>query len=101
MQEAAILKERIAAAQATNDISTLLNLVVDSGALSGDDFIDKTLGQLRCLYYMYLDTFHMRPKDLLDMVDGMLYIDCKNYIQRQELDRLKRQQEQSNGKRAH
>lgn len=68
----------------------MINLIVDSSTLTGDDYIEKTIGHLRCLYYMFLDTFHTRPKDLIDMIDGILYTECKGYIQKQEMDKLER-----------
>ena len=49
-----------------------------------EDYVKKTLGSLRFMYYMYVDKLRMRPKDLIDMVDGLLYLDAKAYILKQD-----------------
>ena len=72
----------------------MVSLVVDSGALSEDDYIEKTIGNLKLHYYLYLDTFHVRPRDLIDMVDGILYNKCKGYIQQKQIAEIKHRQEQ-------
>lgn len=80
----------MALAVSTGNISAILNQIIDASTLTEDDFIEKTVGNLRFLYYSYLDTFHNRPKDIVDMIDGLLYIECKSYIQQQAINRQER-----------
>lgn len=40
------------------------------------------------MYYMYVDNFHVRPLDLTDFVDGLLYLDAKNYIHKRKMEEL-------------
>lgn len=79
-EEAKQLQQSIAAAQAAGDIATILKLVASTTELTPADFISKTLGKLRYLYYIYLSTFHARPLDLIDMIDGILYIDVESFM---------------------
>lgn len=36
--------------------------------------VQKTLGNLRFLYYKYIEYFKKTPFDLDDMIDGLIYI---------------------------
>lgn len=80
-------------AQARGDISTILSLVASTSSLTAADFIKKTCGGLLFMYYTYVDNLHARPVDVLDLVDGLLFLDAKGYINKQHADKLKRQTE--------
>lgn len=80
-------------AQARGDISTILSLVASTSSLTAADFIKKTCGGLLFMYYTYIDNLHTRPVDVLDLVDGLLFLDAKGYINKQQADKLKRQTE--------
>jgi hypothetical protein len=67
-------------AAGAGDISQLLSVIADTASLTVNDFISKTIGPLKMLYYLYLDKFHMCPTDLTELVDGLLYLDVKEYI---------------------
>lgn len=41
------------------------------------------------MYYTYLDNLHNRPADVDDLVDGLLYLDAKNYIQKDAIEKAK------------
>lgn len=73
----------IKAASEAGDISTLLRIITKSSSLTVEDYIKKTLGSIRFMYYMYVDKLHVRPKDLIDMIDGLLYLDARTYILKQ------------------
>lgn len=84
-------------AAATGNISAILNQIVDASSLTVDDYVQKSLGFIRHTYYLFVDIFHTRPKDLIDMVDGLLYIECKGYMITQERNKMERQlQERQN-----
>lgn len=68
------------AAAAAGDIATIARIISGSSALTPTDFIQKTVGSILFLYYMYVDKLHVRPVDLDDWIDGMLYFDAKSYI---------------------
>ncbi len=75
------------AASEAGDISTLLRIITKSSSLTVEDYIKKSLGSIRFMYYMYIDKFHVRPKDLIDMVDGLLYLDARTYILKQSSEK--------------
>ncbi len=77
-------------AASTGNIAAIINEIVDAGALTEDDYIEKSIGNLRFFYYTYLDAFHQKPRDLIDLVDGMLFIECKAYVQQREMDKQER-----------
>lgn len=74
----------------------MLNIIVGASSLSEDDFIRNTLGALRLYYYMFLDIFHTRPRDMIEVVDGALYSDIKAYVQEQERNKIERLQQEQN-----
>lgn len=87
-QEAARIQREIRAASEAGDIATIMRLVASTSALKPADFIKKTVGSLLFIYYSYIDKFHVKPRDVDDLVDGMLYIESRNYIEkRKEADR--------------
>lgn len=74
------MEEEISMAQGAGDIGQLLSIITDTASLSVNDFIKKTIGPLKMLYYLYIDKLHMCPTDLEELVDGLLYLDVKEYI---------------------
>ena len=74
------MEEEISMAQGAGDIGQLLSIITDTASLTVNDFITKTIGPLKMLYYLYIDKFHMCPTDLTELVDGLLYLDVKEYI---------------------
>lgn len=83
------MKQQIATAQATANIGALISLVVSTSHLTTSDFIEKTIGSLRFLYYLYMEKLHTRPRDMTDLVDGLLYLDSVSYIQEREMEKLR------------
>lgn len=73
-------------AQATGDISTILHIISQTSGLTVEDFIKKTCGGLLFLYYMYISKLHVRPVDIDDLVDGILFLDAKSYITKKQLE---------------
>lgn len=78
-QEAVRIERDMKAASEAGDIGTMLRIICSSSALKPADYIKKTVGELRFMYYLYIDKFHVKPIDITDMVDGLLYIDAKRY----------------------
>lgn len=85
-EEAKRIEQQIRAAQTTGDVATILRLISQTSELTPQDFIKKTLGNLMYIYYLYLSEFHVRPKDLEDMVDGLLFIDARNFLDKKFID---------------
>ena len=79
-QELERIKQELAAAQAAGDISTIIRIITQTSKMTTEDFIKKTCGGLLFLYYMYVEKLHVRPLDMDDMIDGLLFLDAKNYI---------------------
>ena len=84
-QEAESLKEQIALASAAGDIATILSLVTQASSLPVEDYVETILGGTRFMYYSFVNRFHTRPVDLIDLVDGMLFIDASNHIEKEEI----------------
>ena len=58
-----------------------------SADLTPTDFIQKTVGNLLYIYYFYVDRFKLKPRDLEDLVDGLLYIDANNFLQKKAAEK--------------
>lgn len=76
--------------ESTKDVTQILRLIVDATHLSPVEYIQKTLGSLRFLYYTYVKIFGVRPIDLEDMIDGLLYMDADGYIQKENMREARR-----------
>lgn len=87
------MEERVRQAQATGDIATLIRLMAQTASITPADYIKKTLGTIMFLYYQYTKFFRLRPMDLEDMVDGLLYISTSNFIEKHELEEWKSKQQ--------
>lgn len=74
------MEQELAAASASGDVSTILRIIASTSSLTASDYIKKTCGGLLFLYYTYVDKLHQRPVDMIDMIDGLLYLDAKGYI---------------------
>lgn len=81
-----MFQQQVRAAQASGDIGTLLRLMAKTSELTPSDFIKKTVGNILFVYYVYLENFHIKPKDLEDIVDGLLYLDAHNFIQKRQYE---------------
>jgi hypothetical protein len=84
-QEAKRIADEIQSAQMAGDIATIMRLVVSTSQKTTADFIKETCGSLLFLYYTYVDKLHSRPVDIDDLVDGILYLDAKHYIEQKEI----------------
>lgn len=67
------------------DIGTLLKIVAQTSTLTPADYIKKTVGSILFLYYNFLDKYHTRPIDMEDFIDGILFMDAKNYIIKRQM----------------
>ena len=74
-------------AQAAGDIATILRLMAKASELTPEDFIKKTIGSLLFIYYAFVSKFNCRPKDLMDMVDGLLFIEANNFVEKQQFEK--------------
>lgn len=63
----------------------MLKELATTAELSTADFIKKTVGNLLFTYYAYLDHFHLRPADAEDLVDGLLFIEAKSYLDKKSI----------------
>lgn len=71
--------EELKNAAASGDIHTIVKVIANTSSLSPTDFIQKTVGSLLYVYYMYVDRFHVIPTDLDDMIDGILFMEAHQY----------------------
>lgn len=88
-EETKQLEEQVKTAAATQNIGALLSLLVETSSLSPADYIKKTVGNLMFIYYCFLDNYKTRPVDIDDLVDGILYIGSRNYIQEKEIQKIR------------
>lgn len=85
-EEAKQLERDIASAEATGDLLTIVSLLAKTAQLTVEDYVKKTIGNVMFLYYAHLDTYHVAPRDLDDLVDGMLFMQAKQYIRKRALE---------------
>lgn len=78
-QEAARVSKELQDAASSGDIHTIVKVIANTSSLSPTDFIQKTVGSLLYVYYMYVDRFHVIPTDLDDMIDGILFMEAHQY----------------------
>lgn len=90
-QEAKRIEDEFKSASASGNIGALLSIITRSSKLSIHDYVKNTCGELLFLYYSYINHFHMVPVDLIDMVDGILYMDAENYIKKDALEKSRSQ----------
>lgn len=75
----------IAAAEASGDIQAVLRAMFAATSMTTEDYVRNTIGSAVMLYYVYLDKFRQRPRDLEDIIDALLYLDAKAYITKQHM----------------
>lgn len=76
------MERTLRAAAAAGDIGTILKTLAQTSELTPRDYIMKSVGTLKFLYYDFVKFFHTRPYDLLDMIDGMLFMDARYYVEK-------------------
>lgn len=74
----------------SNDIAAIVRLIARANILTPAEYIKRTLGTIMFTYYAYVDNFHSHPRDLDELVDGLLYVDAKNFAQREALKEHRR-----------
>ena len=57
--------------------------MAQTSALTPSDYIKKTIGNILFTYYTYLKYYHLKPRDLDDLVDGLLYMEAQQYQEEQ------------------
>ena len=72
-----------------SDVSALLSIIVQASTRSPEEFVEESLGSLMFLVFLYMDTFKQEPETLDDLVDGMLYIDSRNYMEERQHQRMR------------
>lgn len=82
-QEAERVQRELAAASAANDIATIVKIIARTSSLKASDYVQKTVGNVMFTYFTYVDNYHTYPRTLDDLVDGILYIEAKQYVQKQ------------------
>lgn len=82
------------AAQQSGDVGTILRLIANTSQQTPKDIINKALGSLLYLYYTFVARFQVRPKDMQDMVDGLLYTETSNELERRAFEEWKSKQTQ-------
>lgn len=69
----------------SRDVSAIAKMIVQSRRLPPAEYINRTVGSLVYFYYSYYDTFKSPPRTLDELVDGILYLEARNYTQKYEL----------------
>ena len=75
-------------------------MMSSAAALKPADYIKKTIGSIMYTYYSFTKEFRVRPIDMEDLVDGLLFMMSYNYVQEQHQKEIeaKRAQESSTKK---
>lgn len=78
-------------AVASNNLSLLTSLMAEAEKPSITEMIEKSIGVLKVTYYQYVDAYRVKPFDLLDMVEGILFQEIKS----EQLRQMREKNEQS------
>lgn len=65
---------------------------------SPGEFIRDSLGSLMFMVYLFEDTYKHEACDMDDLVDGLLYLDAKNYTREMEMREREKQSTPQPGK---
>lgn len=82
----------------SGDISTIISLIVQASVRTPGEFIRDSLGSLLFMVYLFEDTFKHEARDMDDLVDGLLYLDAKNYAREAEIRSSQQTQQPQLGK---
>ena len=78
-QESKRIEQEMRLAAASGDIGSVVRLITETSSQKPADFIKKTVGSILFMYYSYVDKLHVRPLDLDDFIDGILYVEAREY----------------------
>lgn len=53
----------------------MLNAALQANRVTFKDKVDQTIGAYKYFYYKYIEHYHLIPKDLDDIIDGIVYMD--------------------------
>lgn len=70
-----------------------MSLLCQATERSFSDLVHVSVGPMVLSYFVFLDEYHVKPRDLEELVDGLLYIDLKQI----RFDRLKKSAEAQSG----
>lgn len=87
-EEAKELEQQIAAATASQNIGAVIALITQASAHTPKDYVNMILGSMRFLYYSFLNRYHVRPIDFIDLVDGLLFMDAYGYLEKKEYEKI-------------
>lgn len=63
----------------------MISLITESCNRTPGEFISDSLGATMFMVFLYEDTFKHEASDMEDLVDGLLYIDARNYTRETEM----------------
>lgn len=49
------------------------------------------------IYYTYVNHFHIRPTDLIDLADGLLFMDAYGFLEKRAYEQARKRAEKKNG----
>lgn len=68
----------------SNNISAIVSLIVELSKRTPEDIVNDALGPLMFVYYWFLKSYKHEPRDMDDLVDGLLFLDTKHYLEEQK-----------------
>ena len=92
------VNHKLKQAALAGDISTVISLITQASVRSPGEFIRDSLGSLMFMVYLFEDTFKHEARDMEDLVDGLLYLDAKNYTREAEMRASQQQTQATTGK---
>jgi hypothetical protein len=75
------------AAARSGDVTTLMRLMTGGRSKSNSDIIKKCMTVLEFFYYQYFDSFGDRPRDIDDLIGGIIFIELKAYFTKKSLEK--------------
>lgn len=70
------------ALQNSGNINAILHLMALNQKRTPETVVQQALGVLNYYYYCYLHEYHCLPKDLRELVDGILYLEVVKYSEK-------------------
>lgn len=67
----------MAGAQAAQDIGAILSLICKSSERKIEDLVQESTGPMVFSYFVFLENYHVKPRDLDELVDGLLFLDIR------------------------
>jgi hypothetical protein len=75
----------LGAAEREGDGRRMLEIAFGVLTKSDGDIIGETLGAYQYMYFTFLERFRREPREIDDLIDGLIYIELNAYFEKKAL----------------